>query len=174
MKAAEAHSPVTTTSRISLSFRLLRGLLVLRCSRRELLWLGVTTHPTAECIARQWTARGGEPPRPTCVVMALLPRECLAQSPFSDQQARWRGQKTRGEYTKFWRHRRGYGAAHAHHGLPHRGGGERPEPRRYHRRHGHRIDRQRTRTKSCPADVRLGSARAGARDPLCVSIASRA
>jgi hypothetical protein len=32
---------------------LLYGLLILRQSRRELLWLGVTAHPTAEWLARQ-------------------------------------------------------------------------------------------------------------------------
>jgi hypothetical protein len=33
-------------------FRLLYGFLILRHSRRELLWLGVTAHPSAEWIAR--------------------------------------------------------------------------------------------------------------------------
>jgi transposase InsO family protein len=43
----------------------LYGLLVLRHSRRELLWLGVTAHPSAEWIARQLTEACGwnEPPR---------------------------------------------------------------------------------------------------------------
>jgi hypothetical protein len=31
----------------TISFRLLYGLLILRHSRRELLWLGVTAHPSA-------------------------------------------------------------------------------------------------------------------------------
>jgi hypothetical protein len=39
----------------TISFRLLYGLLILRHSRRELLWLGVTTEPNAEWIARQLT-----------------------------------------------------------------------------------------------------------------------
>jgi transposase InsO family protein len=41
------------------------GLLVLRHSRRELLWLGVTAHPSAEWIARQLTeaCAWSEPPR---------------------------------------------------------------------------------------------------------------
>ena len=30
-------------------FRLLYGFLVLRHSRREILWLGVTAHPSAVC-----------------------------------------------------------------------------------------------------------------------------
>lgn len=49
----------------TISFRLLYGFLVLRHSRREILWLGVTAHPTAEWIARQLTEACGwsEPPR---------------------------------------------------------------------------------------------------------------
>jgi len=39
----------------TLSFRLLYGLLILRHGRRQILWLGVTAHPTAEWIARQLT-----------------------------------------------------------------------------------------------------------------------
>jgi hypothetical protein len=43
----------------------LYGLLVLRHSRRKLLWLGVTPHPSAKWIARQLTEAYGwsEPPR---------------------------------------------------------------------------------------------------------------
>src|SRR3974377_2372623 len=40
-------------------FRLLYGFLILRHSRRELLWLSVTTHPNAEWIARQLTEACG-------------------------------------------------------------------------------------------------------------------
>jgi hypothetical protein len=49
----------------AISLRLLYGPLILRHSRRELLRLGVTAHPTAECIARQLTEACGrtEPPR---------------------------------------------------------------------------------------------------------------
>ena len=49
----------------TISFRLLYGFLVLRHSLRQLVWLGVTAHPSAEWIARQLTeACGwGEPPR---------------------------------------------------------------------------------------------------------------
>jgi transposase InsO family protein len=43
----------------TISFRLLYGLLILRHSRRELLWLGVTEHPSAEWIARQLTEACG-------------------------------------------------------------------------------------------------------------------
>ena len=39
----------------TISFRLLYGLLVLRHDRRRILWLGVTSHATAEWIARQVT-----------------------------------------------------------------------------------------------------------------------
>src|SRR6202007_755512 len=49
----------------TISFRLLYGLLVLRHSRRELLWFGVTGHPSAEWISRQLTEAccWSEPPR---------------------------------------------------------------------------------------------------------------
>jgi hypothetical protein len=49
----------------TISFRPLYGLLVLRHSRRQLLWLGVTANPSAEWIARQLTEACGwsEPPR---------------------------------------------------------------------------------------------------------------
>src|SRR3982750_3549594 len=43
----------------TLSFRLLYGLLILRHDRRRILWLGVTTHPTAEWIAQQVTEACG-------------------------------------------------------------------------------------------------------------------
>ena len=49
----------------TISFRLLYGFLVLRHSRREILRLGVTAHPSAEWIARQLTEACGwsQPPR---------------------------------------------------------------------------------------------------------------
>jgi transposase InsO family protein len=49
----------------TISFGLLYGLLILRQSRRELLWLGVTAHPNAEWLSRQVTEACGwdEPPR---------------------------------------------------------------------------------------------------------------
>ena len=43
----------------TISFRLLYGFLIVRLSRRELLWLGVTAHPSAEWIARQLTEACG-------------------------------------------------------------------------------------------------------------------
>jgi hypothetical protein len=39
----------------AISFRLLYGLLILQHDRRQILWLGVTAHPTAEWIWRQLT-----------------------------------------------------------------------------------------------------------------------
>jgi transposase InsO family protein len=43
----------------TLSFRLLYGFLVLQHRRRVLLWLGVTSHPNVEWIARQLTEACG-------------------------------------------------------------------------------------------------------------------
>jgi hypothetical protein len=43
----------------TMSFRLLFGLLILRHDRRDIVWLGVTAHPTAEWIARQLTEAFG-------------------------------------------------------------------------------------------------------------------
>jgi hypothetical protein len=42
-----------------LSFRLLYGLLILQHDRRQILWLGVTAHPTAEWISHQITEAYG-------------------------------------------------------------------------------------------------------------------
>jgi hypothetical protein len=49
----------------TISFRLLYGLLIMRHGRRQILWLGVTAHPTAEWIANQLTEACGwdEAPR---------------------------------------------------------------------------------------------------------------
>jgi hypothetical protein len=49
----------------TISFRPLYGFLVLRHFRQEILWLGVTAHPSAEWIARQLTEACGwsEPPQ---------------------------------------------------------------------------------------------------------------
>jgi hypothetical protein len=43
----------------TISFRLLYGLLIMGHGRRQLLWLGVTVHPTAEWIANQLTEACG-------------------------------------------------------------------------------------------------------------------
>ena len=49
----------------TISFRLLYGLLIMWHGRRQMLWLGVTAHPTAEWIANQLTQAIGweKPPR---------------------------------------------------------------------------------------------------------------
>ena len=39
----------------TISFRLLYGLLIMSHARRQILWFGVTAHPTAEWIANQLT-----------------------------------------------------------------------------------------------------------------------
>ena len=39
----------------TISFRLLYGLLIMKHDRRQMLWLGVTEHPTAEWVANQLT-----------------------------------------------------------------------------------------------------------------------
>jgi transposase InsO family protein len=52
----------------TVSFRLLYGLLILRHGRRELLWLGVTTQPDAEWIARQVTEAYGWQETPRYIV----------------------------------------------------------------------------------------------------------
>jgi hypothetical protein len=43
----------------TISFRLLYGLLIMRHGRRQILWFGVTAHPTAEWIANQVTEACG-------------------------------------------------------------------------------------------------------------------
>src|ERR1700716_1047745 len=43
----------------TISFRLLYGLLILHHDRRQILWLGVTAHPTGEWISRQLTEAYG-------------------------------------------------------------------------------------------------------------------
>jgi hypothetical protein len=52
----------------TLSFRLLYGLLILWYGRRQILWLGVTAHPTAEWMARQLTEACGWDGTPECLV----------------------------------------------------------------------------------------------------------
>ena len=53
----------------TISFRLLYGFLILLHARRELLWLGVTAHPTAEWIAQQFTEAFGWRNAPRYVVV---------------------------------------------------------------------------------------------------------
>ena len=43
----------------TISFRLLYGLLIMGHGRRQIVWLGVTAHPTAEWIANQVTEACG-------------------------------------------------------------------------------------------------------------------
>ena len=69
----------------TISFRLLYGFLILRHSRRELLWLGVTAHPSAEWVARQLTEASGWQQAPRylirdqdCVYGAVLARRLRA------------------------------------------------------------------------------------------------
>src|SRR5580693_6702254 len=52
----------------TISFRLLYGLLVLQHDRRQILWLGVTAHPTAEWISRQLTEAYGWKVAPRYVI----------------------------------------------------------------------------------------------------------
>jgi hypothetical protein len=43
----------------TISFRLLYGLLIVGHGRRQILWFGVTAHPTSEWIANQVTEACG-------------------------------------------------------------------------------------------------------------------
>src|ERR1700758_4349804 len=52
----------------TLAFRLLYGLLILWHGRRQILWLGVTAHPTAEWMARQLTEAFGWEGTPQYIV----------------------------------------------------------------------------------------------------------
>jgi len=52
----------------TLSFRLLYGLLILKHGRRQMLWLGVPAHPTAEWIVRQLTEACGCEPVPRYIL----------------------------------------------------------------------------------------------------------
>ncbi len=52
----------------TIAFRLLYGLLILQHGRRQILWLGVTAHPTAEWIARQLTESYGWTEAPRYIV----------------------------------------------------------------------------------------------------------
>jgi transposase InsO family protein len=52
----------------TISFRLLYGLLILQHGRRELLWMGVTAHPTAEWMACQLTEACGWQQAPRYII----------------------------------------------------------------------------------------------------------
>jgi transposase InsO family protein len=58
----------------TISFRLLYGFLILRHSRRELVWLDVTAHPSAEWIARQVTEAYGWQQAPRYIIRD---RDCV-------------------------------------------------------------------------------------------------
>jgi hypothetical protein len=46
---------LTNVDRLPVGFRLLYGLVILRLQRRQLVWINVTSNPTADWIARQIT-----------------------------------------------------------------------------------------------------------------------
>src|SRR3954471_14033082 len=52
----------------TISFRLLYGFLILQHTRRKLLWLGVTAHPSAEWIALQLTEAYGWQQAPRYII----------------------------------------------------------------------------------------------------------
>jgi transposase InsO family protein len=52
----------------TISFRFLYGLLIMQHGRRQILWLGVTAHPTAEWIARQLSESYGCATAPRYIV----------------------------------------------------------------------------------------------------------
>src|SRR6478736_268115 len=52
----------------TISFKLLYGLLILRHNRRRILWVGVTSSPTAEWVARQVSEACGWEPVPDYLV----------------------------------------------------------------------------------------------------------
>jgi transposase InsO family protein len=58
----------------TISFRLLYGFLILRHSRREILWLGVTAHPSAQWFARQLSEAYGWQQAPQYIVRD---RDCV-------------------------------------------------------------------------------------------------
>src|SRR5881397_773884 len=64
----------------TISFRLLYGLLILRHDRRRILWVGVTTSPTAEWIARQVSEACGWEPVPDYLVRD---RDCVYGEAFT-------------------------------------------------------------------------------------------
>src|SRR5271166_2347938 len=64
----------------TISFRLLYGLLILRHERRELLWLAVTAHPSAEWMALQLTEAFGWTPAPRYLIRD---RDCVYGEPFT-------------------------------------------------------------------------------------------
>jgi len=66
----------------TVSFRLLYGVPILQHARRELLWLGVTAHPTAEWIAQQLVEAFGWRDTPRYVVRD---RDCIYGARFTQR-----------------------------------------------------------------------------------------
>jgi hypothetical protein len=66
----------------TISFRLLYGLLILQHDRRQMLWLGVTAHPTAEWISHQITEAYGWKVAPRYII-----RDRDAVSPSGDEHS---------------------------------------------------------------------------------------
>ena len=65
----------------TISFRLLYGLLIMGHGRRQLLWVGVTAHPTAEWIVNQLTEACGWEQIPRYLIRDRLSvRNSAAQS----------------------------------------------------------------------------------------------
>ncbi len=52
----------------TVSFNLLHGLIIVRLARRELVWINVTAHPTAEWIAQQITEAFPWNEAPRCLI----------------------------------------------------------------------------------------------------------
>ena len=90
----------------TISFRLFYGLLILQHDRRQILWLGVTAHPTAEWISRQLTEAYGWNVEPRYIIrdrdavygdvfirrlraMGIRDRPTAARSPCEFRQAQW-------------------------------------------------------------------------------------
>jgi transposase InsO family protein len=78
----------------TISFRLLYGLLILHHDRRQILWLGVTAHPTAEWISHQLTEACGWNVAPRYIIrdrdaayggpMGIRDRPTAARSPWQN------------------------------------------------------------------------------------------
>jgi hypothetical protein len=94
----------------TLSCRFLYGLVILNHGRRQILWLGVTAHPTAEWVARQLTEACGwdgtpeydeascrSPARPDTAAPAMIPDLHTAASCHTPSRRSNRMNSARGE-----------------------------------------------------------------------------
>ena len=70
-----------------ISFRLLYGLLIMGHGRRQILWFGVTPHPTAEWIANQLTEACGWEQAPRYLSVTGTGPMARSSSEDSDQSA---------------------------------------------------------------------------------------